>query len=241
VRCVGYSAVSVLSRLRFYNSQGGFDVYLVCPNGGGVSPDGLTCPGLYYVTTDSLPLADCGNNCNKVADPISPSNGNVSHSEIDIPVNGSSPQSVFEHFYNSDDSSFSDMVIGWRHSFSRKIVANVQATPYVPYFYPNPRNSALFSDPGSACNSGWSQVSSTSTRWANTTSTYVNGLCSLSQGGNVVATIAVRNASFLPASVTGSAVSFDATRDDGRDINFMVSGSTIVAPIGVDVKIDPNH
>jgi hypothetical protein len=62
----------------------GADVPLICPNGGGASPDGLTCPGSYYVSTEPVPLADCGcdkNNNNKLADPLSPSNGNVSYHE----------------------------------------------------------------------------------------------------------------------------------------------------------------
>jgi hypothetical protein len=35
------------SRYQFcpLSSGGNMDVYLVCPNGGGISPDGLTCPG----------------------------------------------------------------------------------------------------------------------------------------------------------------------------------------------------
>src|SRR3974390_3024719 len=36
-------------------SAGGMDVFLYCPTG--FSPDGLTCPGEYYVSTDRIPLA----------------------------------------------------------------------------------------------------------------------------------------------------------------------------------------
>jgi YD repeat-containing protein len=59
----------------------------------------------------------------------------------------------------------------------------------------------------------------------------------LSRGGNVVATIAVRNAIFLPPTATGTAVSFDVVRDDGQDMTFTVSGSTIVAPAGVTLRL----
>lgn len=94
----------------------------------------------FYVSTDSLALSDCGcdkNNNNKVSDPISPSNGNVSLQEVDIHAQGQNPQSAFIRYYNSVDPtvynganpSHTDLGRGWHHSFTRMIVANVTVQP----------------------------------------------------------------------------------------------------------------
>jgi RHS repeat-associated protein len=189
----------------------------------------------YYVTTDSIPLSDCGcdpNNNDKVSDPISPANGNVSHQETDVPAQASSQQSAFDRFYNSADLGTTDLGTGWRHSFSRNIVANLQTASYQHYFNQYPRDSSLYADPGDACTAGWPQISAMSTQWADTTSSYANGVCSLSQGGNVVTTIQVRNAFQMAPTTAATAVSFDAIRDDGQDIKYTILGSTLVPATG---------
>lgn len=242
-----YGACEALgtSRYRFcgvcclYNQPGGADVPLICAVGG-VSQDGLTCPGVYYVSTDVLPQADCGcdkNNNNKFGDPINPSNGTVTFQDVDISPGWGAAAITFARYYNSADTGFSDMATGWRHSFGRKIIANVQATPYVPYFYSYARDSSLYSDPATACTSGWSQVSGTSSQWAGTTSSYTNGSCSLSRNGTIVATIPVRNAVQYPPSIAGTPVSFDAIRDDGQDVTFTLQGSTPAPPTGTTLRL----
>jgi len=205
-----------------------------------------TPSGAFYVTTDALKMADAGpppNNKNTEGDPISPANGNVSYHETDIPAGGvGSP--VFERYYNSADSTSTPLGIGWRTSYSRQIIPLVMTTPYQLYSSSNPRDSSLYSYPQEACAYGWYDVRSTSAQWASATSSYSGGngyaygVCSLSQGGVVVATINVLNSIQFPGLVQGgTVVGFTAVRDDGEQVNFTISGSTIVAPVGITLRL----
>lgn len=190
--------------------------------------------GGLHVSTDTKPLADCG--CNKLGHPINPVDGNVSYTETDIPAQIGSPQSEFGRVYNSADPGITDLGVGWRHSFSRKIVSNTYTTPFQPYFGSYPRDSSIYDTPQDACVSGWGQISSTSAQWPNSTASYANGVCSLSQGGSVVATISVLLA-FPPAPVVGTAVSYDVIRDNGQDVYFTVQAGSIVAPSGSSLQL----
>jgi hypothetical protein len=115
------------------------------------------------VSTDSVAVTDCGcdkNNNNKQGEPISPANGNVSLEEVDIPAQRGSPLSAFVRYYNSVDPGLynpaiptnTDLAIGWRHSFTRTIIANVYSNPYQPYLtsYPK-RNSSVYPTQLAAC------------------------------------------------------------------------------------------
>jgi YD repeat-containing protein len=193
-------------------TQAGFmDVSLKCIGSNSRSPDGITCPGRYFVSTGPVPAQDAGA---------------VLVREVDVPP---SPQGiVFERFYNSASVEITTLVTGWSHSFSRRIVANVQAAPFQPHFGADAHDSSLYSDPGAACTSGWSQIRASSNRWPHTTSSYTNGACLLSRAGAVVGAIQVRNAVAVPASVTGPAVSFDAIRDNGQHVTFALQGTAIM-------------
>lgn len=60
-------------------SEGNMDVRLVCMPGGFVSPDGVTCPGQYYVSSDVIPLAAYGcaaGDGREVGTRVRPPNGN---------------------------------------------------------------------------------------------------------------------------------------------------------------------
>jgi RHS repeat-associated protein len=215
--------------------------------GGTLEVFGAGAPADYYISTNSLASSDCGcdvNNDDKVSDPISPSNGNVYHEEVDIPAQGANPQSSFQRYYNSaypgiynsTNPSQTDLGAGWRHSFTRMIVANVQATPYQPYFS-DTRNSSVYSTPASACTSGWSEISATSA-WPGATASFnsSSGICSLSQGGTLVTTLPVRTG--LPITpTTGTYVTYDALRDDGQVVNFTVQGSTLVPATGSTMRL----
>jgi RHS repeat-associated protein len=204
----------------------------------GAQVETTTPQPLFFLSTHALLLADCGHNCNKVADPISPSNGNVSHEETDVTEPGAVAIGAFKRFYNSADSYSTDLGTGWRHSFSRQIVANVSSIAYQTYSNSDPQDSPSYPDPADACNVGWAYISATSTQWAGTTSSYANGVCSLSQGGSVVTTIPVYNGVQLPYVINGSAtVGFTAIRDDGQRINFTLNGSTIVPPTGITLRL----
>ena len=212
-----------------------------CSMSNGTSFSPVTPQPVYFVSTHSLAMADCGtcprNNNNHVADPIGPANGNVSHRETDVVAPALVVIGAFERFYNSADPRGTDLGVGWRHSFSRQIVASPLLTPYQPYFSSDPRNSASYGSSSNACTFGWSQVSATSNQWANTTSSFANNVCSLTQNGSVIATIPVFSGVLLPLGVSGPTVSVTAIRDDGQQISFTLNGSTIVAPAGITLRL----
>ena len=198
---------------------GYMDVSLYCVGTNSRSPDGITCPGQYFVSIDPIPTEEA-------TDSIGPA-GSILIREVDVPAPNDTTSVAFERFYNSASPEISTLVTGWSHSFSRRIVANVQATPFQPHSNDHAHDSSLYSDPGAACLSGWGEIRANSAQWSHTTSSYANGACLLSQSGTVVATIQVRNASAAPASVTGDLVSFDAIRDNGRHVSFILRGTAI--------------
>src|SRR3569833_61368 len=190
----------------------------------------------FYTSTQPAVKQDCCCISDRVTDPISPANGNMSSEVRDIPPFPAGGMNGFERFYNSADTDTTDMAVGWRHSFSRQIKAVPLPTPYQPYV-PSSRNSGLYAYPADACTSGWSSIRSTSAQWSGTTATYANGVCSLSQNGIVVATIPVLNSIPFQAGIAGPAIGYTAVRDDGREIAFTQNGSTIVPPAGTTLQL----
>jgi YD repeat-containing protein len=135
---------------------GSIDVFMECAHSNSRSPDGVTCPGRYFVTTESPKP--------------------VVARETDVP----GPLG-FERFYNSDSPEISTLVTGWSHSFSRRIAANMQAAPFQHYSGVDAHTSSLYPDAATACTSGWRQISAGS----HATSSYANGVCVLDQGGSI--------------------------------------------------------
>ncbi len=87
------------------------------------------CTNSYFVQV-TLPLAQV--KCpNCVGDPINPGVGNVFETETDVRFAGSSPI-AYQRFYNSADTSGSDGVPGWRHSYDRS-VTHLNASLPTPY------------------------------------------------------------------------------------------------------------
>ena len=195
--------------------QAGYmDVSVKCVGTHSRSPDGVSCPGRYFVSTDPVPAEDAGAVLVREVDVPAPPNGAA--------IGG------FVRFYNRASADITTLVTGWSHSFSRRIVANAEATPFQPHFSAYPHDSLLYSDPGAACTSGWGQIRASSHQWPHTTSSYANGVCLLSQAGAVVGSIQVRNAAAVPASVTGPPVSFTAIRDNGQHVSFTLRGAASV-------------
>jgi YD repeat-containing protein len=196
---------------------GYMDVSLKCAGTDSRSPDGVTCPGQYFVSTE---------------DGTGPTGG-ILVREVDVPAG----IVTFERFYNSASAEISTLVTGWSHSFSRRIVASTRATTFQPYFGTDAHDSSLYSDPGTACTSGWGQIRAGSPQWSHTTSSYTNGVCLLSQNGAVATTLRVRNASAVPASVTGTPSSFDAVRDNGQRVSFAQQGTAIMPANGSSFRL----
>jgi len=213
---------------------GNAGVNLVCPVPGGtaLSPDGITCPNMFYASANQPSLTDCGNSCNKVSDPISPANGNVYFSEDDLPAQGAAQTVGFKRFYNSADPGVTDLGVGWRHSYARYISPITNPATYRPYFASDPRNSPLYGDASSACVQGFSQIASYLPQYAGSSPVVAsNGMCQLQQGSTIVATLQIFNG-YQGLLQNPSIIAYDAVRDDGQIVEFLVNGSTIQTPPG---------
>jgi len=154
----------------------------------------------YYVTADVNLRANCIA-CLKYAvpDPVNPATGAVFRLDEDT---GSSADPIpFTRYYNSTDGGAPDLRPAWRHSFSRSLQANYQSIIFRDYGgNSDPNSSGYFTDSTSACTSGFNQIKSRITNWANVTASYVNGVCVLMQGSTVVGTLPIYFASpNLPA------------------------------------------
>jgi YD repeat-containing protein len=199
-----------------------------------------TADGQFFVSTHPYAQADCGCSDNTAGDPMSPANGNVSYHETDISAGGAGSP-AFERYYNSADSSGTALSAGWRYSFSRQIIVQI-ANPYQPYSTTDPMDSYLYSYPAEACDYGWYDVRATSVPWAAATPSYSGGdgyaygVCTLSLDGTVVATPIVFSAFQIPGAST-TPIGFTAQRDDGQQVTFTLSGSTIVAPTGITLQL----
>jgi YD repeat-containing protein len=178
--------------------------------------------------------AQCGPTCSSVGHPINPASGAVYDTIVDVPSPSGSPD--FKRFYNSTDSSGADLSGGWRHSFSRSITpkyAGMQSMTYVA----SADTSSLYADEGTACTSGFREIQSRVSTWQSATASYANGVCTLSVGGTSIGTLdLIYN---LPSTLTPgmTLIGFDATRDDGQLISFILQGGSIVAPPGIGLKL----
>jgi YD repeat-containing protein len=187
-----------------------------------------------FVLAPLSPRAQCGPTCNGVAEPINPATGAVYDTIADVPALPGSP--AFKHFYNSADSGSTDLSGGWRHSFSRAVAPRYSSLHYMPYV-PGPDTSSLYSDEQTACTSGFLQIKSRVSTWQNATASYANGVCTLTVAGTTIGTLDLIYS--LPSTeVPGMPlIGFDATRDDGQLVSFVLNGSAIAAPPGINLRL----
>jgi RHS repeat-associated protein len=196
---------------------------------------GLTYRGAYYAAATTNPDAQNGCDCVGVSDPINPANGAVFRTEVDVkeqPVSGLQ----FSRFYNSLTSGSGDLSPGWRHSFSRNITPRYQSVPYQPYVQSS-GNTALYSTPDAACAAGLSQYSPYLAP-PNAVGSYTNGVCTISVGSRVVATLPIYSPSHTVVLIGGGALlGFDVRRDDGQLISFSINAGSIVAPASIALTL----
>jgi len=188
-----------------------------------------------YVTRDPEPQAQCGSRCNGVGHPIDPVDGSVYDTAVDLP---SGEKAIgFKRLYDSGDRSSTVLSPSWRYSFSRSI-RRVQSGSTYKAFTPSSDNSPQYDSESTACTSGFAQIKSGVSTWANATASYANNVCTLSVGTTVIGTLRLYYTSQpTPAPGTTSTILYEATRDDGQVIGFSVSGSSIVAPPGINMKL----
>jgi len=187
-----------------------------------------------YVSAALGPASNCGASCNSVSDPIEPANGGMHSSEADVTGNGTSLQ--FKRFYNSAESNHG-LSAGWRYSFGRSVKPQYSSSTHQPYA-PTPDNSSLYTTEAAACTSGFAEIKSRVSTWANATASYGNGACTLTVGATTIGTLPVLYTSPpTPAPGTTVLIGVDAIRDDGQLVRFMVNGSSLVALPSINLKL----
>jgi RHS repeat-associated protein len=188
----------------------------------------------YWAQVPTPPLAEtCSANC--VGDPINPGVGNVYKKEEDEVYAGGTAAIAFERFYNSADSTGSDIGPGWRHSYDRSIVANYQ--PTTPGAYPGSSAtvSSEYSDPATACTSGFAAIQSSVSAWASASASYVNNVCVISTSSGQTWTLPILSAYGAPW-VTDP-VEYDVIRDDGQTLRYTTQGGVINNPPGISLQL----
>jgi RHS repeat-associated protein len=184
----------------------------------GIGTDGVDCNN-YFVMAPSVPptTADKGCKCAKVKngpDPIDAFTGNEFLDETDLKAVGWQDRLAFRRYYNSVDTSSTDMGSGWRHSFSRYL--QIETIPLN-----SGTASSLYSTKSTACTSGWAQIKNSVPGFQTASASYSNGACTVSNG---TASMGLPIESTLNAQ--GSVTEVLAHRDDGHIITFTSNSQT---------------
>jgi YD repeat-containing protein len=209
-----------------------------CPASQTWDPVLNVCAAGFNASASPPQKSDLGGGCcvgrALVAEPINPSNGNTYRSDSDLAGPSEASALSFKRFYNSTDSTSTDLSVGWRHSFSRSVQAIGDVAPYISG---NPANSSLYPDASSACVSGFAEIQSQTPRWQGATPTYANGVCTLTKSGATIGTVAILTASSAVAVQISTVVGFQAIRDDGQTIRFTNQAGVLIAPPGTTLKL----
>lgn len=188
-----------------------------------------------FVTATPPPAAQCGRSCNAIIDPINPATGGMYLEEKDL--GGDVPGLSFQRFYNSTSQAAGDISAGWRHTFSRNITPLYGGTTYQPYSSGGP-NSSLFTSESSACTSGFAQIKSQVSTWASASASYSNGVCTLTVGSATIGTLALQYESPpTPDPTSETVIGYEAIRDDGQAIDFLLVSGVPTSPSGTRLKL----
>lgn len=190
-----------------------------------------------YASAIAPPAAQCGPTCNGAGDPINPGGGGMYRSDEDL--KDPSESLTFRRFYNSTDgTSAGGLSTGWRYSFSRTITPRYEGTGYAGGYVSSPYNSSLYTDEAIACASGFAEIKGRVSNWANATASYANGVCTLSVGSTAIGTLALLYTSPpTPDPSTEILIGYDATRDDGQVVSFLLQGGVITPPPGISLRL----
>jgi RHS repeat-associated protein len=175
----------------------------------------------------------CSKDC--VGDPVNPGIGNVYTTESDETVATPAGSISFQRFYDSADATGTDMGPGWRHSYDRSV--NAILLPANPAIYPGQSAtvSPQFSDPESACTSGFAAIQSQVNGWQTATASYNNNVCVVSVGTNPIGTVLLYSPFGTPPQA--SPVEYDVIRDDGQIVRYTSQNGVINNQPGISLKL----
>ena len=189
------------------------------------------CP-YYFVqaTLVSPPVADQGCHCHAPTngrDPVDPAIGNEFLEESDVEPLGWRGRLGFKRYYNSLDTSASDMGPGWRHSFGRYLKVQTITLNSATV-------SASYSTQADACTSGWAQIRSSVSGFQTASASFAAGVCTVSNGSAV----AVVPISATPWGASGNHFpEVLAYRDDGHVMSFLSNGQAYTAEPGTGLQL----
>jgi YD repeat-containing protein len=187
-----------------------------------------------YVT--AKPPAQCPT-CNGVGDPLDPGSGALYTTERDLGETAGPLE--FRRFYNSTNAnSLGNLAVGWRHSYERSVAPRYGGTGYAGPYVVATYNSSLYNDEPTACTSGFNEIKSQVSTWANATATYAGGQCLVTIGSTVIAMLPILYSSY-PTPDPGGVVliGYDATRDDGLLVSFWLNGGAITPPPSIALRL----
>lgn len=192
----------------------------------------------YFTSAAPLPESQCGL-C--IADPIDPTTGAVLSNSIDLPRRSDGAVWI-GRAYSSATVSSSNFGRGWRLSYSRSVMPKYQSLTYRPYIQNDPNSSSQYDDASSACVSGFGEIKNRNSNWQDATASYSNGTCVISVSGVEIGTLPLyyvaQHTPSSPTALSGpTLVGFDAVRDDGQKVSFIVHGSVISSPPSINLKL----
>ncbi len=167
-------------------------------------------------------------------DPCDLANGTVFDTVVDFTTQGS--PLAFQRFYNSADTAPSDIGKGWHHSYTRRIVANYQSTPFANYPGGSTTRSSQYYTASDACVAGVPEIRQSVPGWANSTIAYNNNTCTLTSPTGLVNT-AVIYTSIIGAPPQASPVEYDIIRDNGQQFRFTTQNGVINNPPGTSLRL----
>jgi RHS repeat-associated protein len=176
----------------------------------------------------------CSKNC--FNDPINPSTGGMYMKEEDVDFKGVSGAPSFSRYYNSADQLGVDGVPGWRHSYSRSVIANYATL--IMYTGQSPTTSALYDTAQDACNLGFATIQASVPTWTTASATYNNGTCVISTSAGTIGTIPIDT--YVPSSSpyqSAPPTEYDVVRDDGQILRFTLQNGVVNSQPGVTSRL----
>jgi YD repeat-containing protein len=193
------------------------------------------CVG-YFASILPLPKSQCGS-CGvqaSIAHPINAATGAMYDVLVDVVA---TPHTVdFRRFYNSTNDAGGKLSSGWENSYSRNVVTRFSTLLSETYLR-SANASSQYGDPATACISGFNEIKSTIPRWGDALASYSNGNCVLTKNGTFIGVAQVKASAGL-IEPSSAPVAYDAIRDDGQLIRFIVDANgAIINPPGTSLKL----